>query len=101
MGVDDGQQQPITAPSNGPDDGDATAGADNMAGGHRGRSRVSRDDVVLVAVDIAAANAKVAGSIQAWLRSPEQQTRLVTYLNSKDTGLRVLDLQVRFKLYIY
>lgn len=73
---------------------DATAGADNMAGGRRKRIGNPRQDTVLVAVDIAAANAKVAASIQAWLRSKEQQARLTTYLNSQDTGLRVLELQV-------
>lgn len=73
---------------------DATAGADNMAGGRRKRIGNPRPDTVLVAVDIAAANAKVAASIQAWLRSKEQQARLTTYLNSQDTGLRVLELQV-------
>ena len=77
-----------------PTDGnDATAGADKMAGGRRKRS--PRQDTVLVAVDIAAANTKAAASIQAWLRSEEHQSRLVTYLSSKDTGLRVLELQVR------
>lgn len=74
---------------------DTTAGADTMVGGNHHRSPVALEDTVLVAVDITAANSKVAASIQAWVRSKEQQARLITYLNSKDTGLQVLELKVR------
>jgi hypothetical protein len=75
-------------------DGGVTADAENMAGGRR-RSPASWEAMVLVAVDIAAPNAKAAGSIQSWLHSKSHQARLLTYLNSKDTGLHVLELQVR------
>jgi hypothetical protein len=55
---------------------------------------MAREEMVLVAVDVTATNSKAAASIQSWLRSKEQQTRLLAYLNTQDTGLRVLELQV-------
>lgn len=90
MGVDDGRAS--TGPGASGDE--TTDVADTVAGGRRRHFPVAGEETVLVAVDIAAANAKASASIQSWLRAREQQARLLTYLNSKDAGLRVVDLEV-------
>ena len=73
-------------------EGDKSSSSTNMAGG--GHRHVYREESVLVSVDITAANAKIGASFQAWLKVPEHQALLQTYLNSKDTGIRVVELRV-------
>ncbi|TFJ84058.1 hypothetical protein NSK_004532 [Nannochloropsis salina CCMP1776] len=55
---------------------------------------VYQEDSILVSVDVTAANAKIGSAIQTWLMTPEKQALLRDYLNTKDTGLRVMELQV-------
>jgi len=75
------------------DKGSSDSGT-SMGGGHRPRKHLYEDEPVLVSVDITAVNAKIGTSIQTWLKAPEHQVLLQYYLNTKDTGIRVVELRV-------
>ncbi|KAM3570220.1 hypothetical protein VYU27_007700 [Nannochloropsis oceanica] len=64
------------------------------SGDHKSKKYLDEDKSVLVSVDITVANSKIGTSIQTWLKAPEHQILLQKYLNTKDTGIRVLELRV-------
>eukprot|EP00624_Nannochloropsis_granulata_P000650 evm.model.NODE_12539_length_10647_cov_21.244482.3 len=82
------------ASASGAKTGSSDSGMIMGSGDRKQKKYLHEDESILVSVDITVANSKIGTSIQTWLKAPEHQILLQKYLNTKDTGIRVLELRV-------